>query len=511
MLKNDTRNVNSQCQVVFFNWKHPIAAEGLSLTDISDSDPIDVSKYLTEVSFTKNIGDPAGTFDVTLPNDRDWKQVLQRGSWGLIYMSQDGDLAIPKGGDVPDLALLQAQKKKLRGIVFIERVAVSGQMSEAEGTYDAEFHVTGRDFGIVYLENEIWYNQLYAEGKFQEAISGQLRSQGERGVPALLEILHKGFFSPQDLGLPLEGDSLLQSVPLQWNMPAKLFAALGINSKDGRSFYGSISDVLNFSESQCSYPVENPMSLINGKAWERLKAYSIEPFHELFAETDENGHPKLTFRYMPWKVTKGRDLGTLNSLVLSLIDVPRVLCKALDLVAFDLGEDTHSRYNYFLTVIDTGLYTKESSTADLQDTSPETGFPRIQKNSIRRYGLRLMYSTVNALIQLGSEKVDQDALRAHNELMLEYWNNSVFMESGTVTMIGSNDVKVGKVLEIEAGAPYNGGKIFYIEGYTDTFVVETDRAGIWTQKLTLTRGIYPGKLGKRGEEYSDTGEFTEHK
>ena len=509
MHQNVTTNVHSQCQVVFFNWTNPLITENMSLADLSDSVAIDVSKYLLSVDFSKNLGDPAGTFQLMLANDRDWKQVLQRGSWGLIYMSQNGDLAIPKNSDTPDLARLQNQKSKIRGIVYLERVAVDGQMTESQGAYDAAFEVSGRDFGVVYLENEIFYNQLYAEGKWQQAISGQLRSQGERSVTTLLETLHKGFFSPQDLGIPLEGDSLLQSIPLQWLFPSKLFQALNLASKDGRSFFGSIQNVLNFSETACSFPVENPMSLINGKAWDRLKAHSIEPFHELFPETDEEGHPKLTFRYIPWKLSNGRSLGRLNPLVMALTDVPRVLVGSEHIIAFNLGEDTHSRYNYFLTVIDTALFSKESSVADLQDMNPQTGFPRIQKNSIRRYGLRLMYQTVDALIQLGSERADTESLKLHNELMLEYWNNSVFFESGSMSIVGNNDVKIGKVLEVKAGAPYNGGKLFYIEGYSDNWVKEGELAGIWTQKLTLTRGVYPGRIGERGEDYTESGEFTE--
>lgn len=511
MIKNEVKNITSQCQIVVFNWKHNIVNESFSISELSDSDALDISKYVREVSFTKNMGDPAGTFEISLPNDRDWKEVLQRGSWGIIYMSQDGGLSIPQGGDVPSIELLKRQKDKVRGLIFIERVTAKGTVGGERGEFDVDFAVTGRDFGVVYLENEIFYNRLYAEGKLQEAAAGELRVSGTRNTADLLTVLHKAFFAPQELGITLEGDSIAKSVPLQWLLPQKMFQALDLRSKNNKPYYGSISDLLDFSTTLCSYPVENPMTLINGKAWDRLKAYSIEPFHELFPETDSDGHPKLVFRYIPWKTSTGKKLGKLNPLVDSLIDVERVVVPVLDILEFDLGEDTHSRYNYFLTAIDTSMFSANDTVADLKDNNPETGFPRIQKNSIRRYGLRLMYTTVNALIQLGSEKVDGDLMTLHNELMLEYWNNSVFMESGSISIIGSNDVKIGKVLEIESGAPYNGGKIFYIEGYSDRFVSDDKGAGLWTQSLTLTRGIYPGKIAKRGEEYVDNGEFTENK
>jgi len=513
MLKNDIENISSQCQVVFFNWVNPVVQASYTLPELSDSTILDISKYVQEVTFSKTLNDAAGTFSIRLPNDRDWKAVLQRGTWGIIYMSNDDALAIPADGDSPSLSRLRAQKDKVRGIVYIDRVAANGRVGDERGVFDVDFSVTGRDFGVVYLENEIWYNRLYSEGKIQEAAAGTLRIESVRNVTNLLQVLHKAFFSPQELpGITLEGESITKAIPLQWLLPDKLIQALDLQLKDtanGKPYYGNIDGLFDFSTTLCSYPVDNPMTLINGKAWDRLKAHSIEPFHELFTETDDVGHPKLVFRYIPWKTSTGVALGKLNQYVKSMaLEVAQVPVDAIDIIDFDLGEDTHSRYNYFLTTIDTSLFSSNDTVADFKDTDPRTGFPRIQDNSIRRYGLRLMYTTVNGLIQLGSEKADSDLLRLHNELMLEYWNNAVFMESGTIGIIGRNDVKCGKVLAINDNVPYNGGKVFYIEGYTDHFTVDDKGTGLWTQSLTVTRGFFPGSLSKRGEDYVDNGEFT---
>lgn len=509
-IQNVVRNLRSECQVVLFNWKSLLAREELSLSELIDSNPIDISKYLLECDFTKTLSAPSGTFQITLPNDRDWKQVIQRGVWGIVYMSQDGGLSIPRGSDTPNITLLQNQTNKIRGIIYVERVAAKGMVGAEAGEFDVEFVLTGRDFGVVYEENEIWYNRLYAEGKIQEAAAGELSVQKTRNTTNLLKTFHKAFFSPQDLGITLEGDSITKAIPLQWILPPQMFQALNLVSKNKKTHFGSIEGLFDsMEETLCSYPVENPMTLINGKAWDILKSHSIEQFHELFPETNDSGKPQLYFRYIPWKTTSGRALGKLNPKVKAFTDVERVKLETVNLLDWDLGEDTHSRYNYFLTVVDTSKFTAEDTLAAFKDKSPETGFPRIQKNSIRRYGLRLLYSTINALIQLGTEKADPNLLILHNELMLEYWNNSVFMESGTATIVGDNKIKLGKVLEFAPGAPYNGGKLFYIEGYADKFVSDEKGAGFWTQTLTLTRGIYPGKISKRGEEYTDNGEFTE--
>jgi hypothetical protein len=514
MIKNDIVNINSQCQVVFFPWTHNFVTEALTDQQLSDSSLLDVSKYLTSMSFTKSLGDATGNFSLTLPNDRDWKQILHPGVWGVVYMSQDDALTIPQDNDVPSLTALTLQQDKVRGILYIDRVAPSAHVGEERGEYDVEFIVSGRDFGVVYVENEIFFNRLLYEGKIQEAAAGQLRISGTRNTADLLNVLHEVFFSPDELGISLQGGANLQKdIPLQWMLPQNLFTILGLQTRNGQSYYGSIprSQLLNFSPTLCSFPVDNPMTQINGKAWDRLKSFSIEPFHELFTETNDNGQPNLIFRYIPWKTTKNSatTLGKLDSYVKRMAsEVAQVPIDSIDIIDFDIGEENHNRYNYFLTVIDSSLYSANDTVATLADITPQTGFPRIQSNSIKRYGLRLMYTTVNALFQLGSERADSDLLRLHNELMLEYWNNAVFMESGTIDIIGRNDVKVGKVLQVADYVPYNGGKVFYIEGYTDHFTVDDKGAGLWTQSLTVTRGFYPNFIGRRGEPYVDNGEFT---
>lgn len=526
MIQNKVTNINSQCQVVFFNWTKPFLNENMTEAEVSDSNIIDVSKYLSEVSFSKHLGDPAGSFELRLPNDRDWKQILHPGTWGVVYMSQDKALAIPTDSDSPSIAQLQLQKDRVRGIIFIDRVSVVGKTGEEKGEYDADFAVSGRDFGIVYVENEIFYNKFLYEGKIQDAAAGLLQSSATKTVKDLLDTLHRVFFSPDELpGIDLLGGANLQKdIPLQWLLPEKIFQVLQLPKRVGSrgSFFGSIprENLLKFDETLCTFPVDNPMTQINGKAWDRMKSFSIEQFHELFTETDDNGQPQLNFRYIPWKTSKGTALGRLNPLVRSMSvktapgspvndqGLAHVVVDSDTVIDFDLGEEAHNRYNYFLSCIDSSIYDSNTTVATLGDTNPLTGFPRIQANSIKRYGLRLMYSSVNALYVLGKEQANAELLKLHNELMLEYWNNSVFMESGTVTIVGRSDIKLGKVLEIHDGVPYNGGKVFYIEGYTDHFTVDDKGAGFWSQSLTVTRGYFPGSIGKRGEDYTESGEFT---
>lgn len=516
-IQNNVKNINSQCQVIIFPWEVDVISDDFTEAQLqSTTEPIDLSKYIREVSFSKNLSEPAGTFQIVLPNDRDWKQVIKKGTWGLIYMSQDGDLAIPKRGESVSLQRLKAQKKKLRGIIYIERVSARGTVGSELGEFDVEYAVTGRDFGVVYSETEIWHNLLEFERNLVDAATTQLNSASIKTVDKLVDVVHRLFYSPSDFLKVDKKSKSLTKVSLQWLLPSALLTSLDVSTGNRPSFFGNIQGLLKFTPSKASYPVENPLSLVTGNAWQKLKSLSIEQFHELFAEVDDDGHPRLIFRPIPWVLdSKNKKLGKLLTPDLLFKNLPRVEISSVDILDFDLGEDSHNRYNLFFTTVKTSLYSVQDSIASITDKDPRTGFPRIQQNSIKRHGLRMMYNEVNSLIQFGQEKVEESLLQAFNNLMVEYWNNAVFMESGTIELIGNNEIKLGKVIHIEKEAPYNSNKLFYVEGYEDHFITTEEGAGLWTQSVIVTRGIEEndlrnsGSVSRRDEAYSNSGEFTE--
>lgn len=515
-IQNDVKNINSQCQIVVFPWLNDVISENFSEADlIATKAPLDISKDIRDVAFSKNLAEPAGTFQITLPNNKDWKEIIRPGSWCLIYMSQNGGLAIPKGNAPVSISSLKSQKNKLRGICYIERVAPKGSVGGELGEFDVDFVISGRDFGVVYEETEIWHNLVFFERNLVDAATTFLNSASIKTVDKVVETIHGLFYSPEDFLKKDLKDKSLTKVSLQWLLPSAMLTALDIRLKRNSPFFGNIEGLLKFTPSKASYPVEDPLSLVTGNAWQRIKELSLEQFHELFTETDEEGHPRLVFRPIPWVLDpSNKDLGKLLTPSILFKNVARVPVSAIDILEFDIGEDNHNRYNLFFTTVKTSLFTVQDGIASMIDTDPRTGFPRIQQNSIRRHGLRLMYNEINSMIQFGQEKVDENLLKAYNHLMFEYWNNAVFYESGTMDIIGNNDIKLGKVLQVGKDAPYNANKLFYIEGYEDRFVVDDNGVGLWTQSLILTRGIdesdlRDGRVESRDTRYDDAGEFTE--
>lgn len=534
----------AECQVVVFKWTHEATTPHNNF-QLAETTPYDISNYIQEVSYSKQMSGPAGQFQITLPNDRDWKQYIEKGTWLVIYKSQDGGLSIPEGSDINSVSLtrrklmdttktpmkglkgdkvnllsLRGQRKKIRCIGYVDTVRARGSVGDERGEFDVQYVVSGRDFGVVYEETEIWHNQVLFDATLLETINANINANAIKTVNGLLENLHKLFYSPDELTRqPLKNDSLT-TIARQWLLPNQLFTALGILPRKGVSYYGNIPNLLNFRDTIATYPVESPTKLLNGIAWDRLKSHSIEPFHELFPELSDDGLPELNFRVMPWRVTNKvtlfprlfRTMDKFADEKNGIVEIPN-----LDIIDWDLGEDNHTRYNLFWSTLNSSMVSIQTSNALLGDNDPSTGFPRVIQESVKRHGLRMLYSEVNANIVIGKEEADSDLLKQFNELAREFWERSHEYESGTMTIIGNNDVRLGKCVHIEEGSQYNSDKFFYIEGYEETFTVSEKGASEWTQSLFLTRGIESAVLKnaslvtKRQTPFTDAGEFTRKK
>lgn len=534
---NEIRDNKAQCQIVVFPWHSSVPVESLSYADLALSDPIDVTLELEgSISFEKDLGQPAGSFSFNLANTRDWKRTIRPGSWCLIYMSQTGGLSAPEPGNgldisKPDLQKLQYQSNFLRGICYIERVAVKGNVLE-NGTYDISYQVTGRDYGIVYEETTVWHNFFNFESGIIDAAANFLNAQPTQTIDNLLKTIHQLFYSPSDFPSLADRDpkdkerATLSQVGFQWLLPKEMLTAVGLKLRDQKltSFFGHIDGLLNLAPTKTTIPIENPMATLNGNAWEKLKSNSVEQFHELFCELDVNGKPQLNFRPIPWKLD-GLGYPDVASFVTAYRDLAATAVKVdnVEVLEFDVGEDDHSRYNHFYTNVSTSDYTPYDNITELQFPSPAGNqFPQADLNSIARHGFRPMHVEINALIQLGlnvDAKPDQKILVQYNELIADYWRNAVYFETGSVTISGRQDVRIGKGFLFPDDAPYNANKMFYIEGYSDEFIIEDNGIGEWVQSIKLVKGaeldaikkvnilLEDSGLSKRLNEFQNAGEL----
>lgn len=544
-----TKHLSPQCQVVMFRWRYDGEIEGLSNSDLSQSFPYDISNYIKEVTFGKQLSSPSGQFQIVLPNDRDWKEYISIGTWCLIYISNDNDLSIPDPnnavtlasdtkvggnilkGDSVDVGVLVDQVAKLRCIGYVDTVRAQGSVDD-NGAFDVNYVVSGRDYGVVYEETELWHNRVQFDSLLLEAAKSQINSNSIKTVDRLLDTLHRLIYSPDDITTSNSNSGSLTSLAKQWLLPEQLIKSLGLDLQGKTSFYGNIPNLLKFDPSVCTYPIASPTDAMEGEAWGVLKNFSIQPFHELFTELDNNGLPNLRFRPIPWKISSGSLFPDIAPTIDKFHD-PKdinnlILLDTIDILNFDLGRDNHTRYNLFYSMITPSHSGDTDTIAILGNVSPETGFPRVLQNSVRRYGLRKLYHELDALIVLGaagpSEKANTDLLRQYNELGMEYWRNSHYMESGTIEIIGNSEVRLGKGLQLFDDAPYNASKVFYIEGYEETYFCGENGTNSWTQSIFVTRGLPFAKYDKlanidknttsdlllRDTPYDDKGDFTKN-
>jgi len=528
--KNEQRDVKGQCQVVWFPWKQETISSAIEKNYgvLSDADAFDISNHLVQsVAFTKNRGAPAGSFNFKLDNSRDWKSIIRPGQWLTIFMSNEGDLLLPdsekfgKGtANLPTVDARSIKKNRLRGMCYVERVTVNTM--QEEGVLDVFYEVSGRDFGVCYEETSVWFNYFQFEQLQVQGLADQIQFSNLKTIRELLDVTHDLFYAP---GKVIKGKTdpaeLFGEVGIQWLLPKKMLTLLGITLDGQYSFFGNIANLKKFSKSISTISITDPLSYINGNAWEKLKQFSVKELHELFCELDDNGTPNLIFRPIPWAIDKRGYPGIAGKLDPTLFysklnDAVGVKIRALDLISSAVGEDNHNRYNHFMVSSQATFAIAESNISVLKGQKSSRGreYPNIQKGSIRRHGFRPMHVDVDTLGQFTDQlDVDKKILLEANELMYDYWNSAIFFESGTFTIIGNNAVKVGKTIDFDADVPYHGQKIFYIEEYADEFVIEENGLGIWTQTITGSRGIEKADLAalsgfsKKSVDFDGTGDW----
>lgn len=518
---NETRNVNTQVKVVLYPWKNNLSDPNMEDSKLSEASRLDISSQIQSVTFNKNMGSPAGSFSIDLTNSpgigtHDWKDIIKRGYWGIIYMSNDGDLQLNPvvGGNISKNRLSEASK--IRGIIYVERVGVRLTTQENR-SLDVGFQVTGRDFGIVYEETNIWHNMFKFDSIMLDSIAQTaLNVAGNVRIHEALKTIHDLFYFPMNIpGAKVNDNKSLLSIGLQWLLPKEMVADLGYNlsSLSKGTYWGALPGIFEPQKTGAGIAIDKPGDYLTGNAWDQLKRLSVPPFHELFCETGSNGKPSLIFRPIPWGLDQSKYPKNKENITLYKDLKPVVTVPAVDLYDADLGEDDHSRYNSFLTTVSSGLINVENNISLLDGKD----YPKNNAASIKRHGFRPMHVTVDSIVkneELGNGAADQIQLVEFNEIMFDYWNPAVFAESGSIIKQGSNDVKIGRVMKFKNDVPYLSTKRYYIEGYTDTVSVDENRSATWEQTVNLTRGFEEADLAakkgfaSRNTSFSGAGEYT---
>jgi hypothetical protein len=425
---------------------------------------------------------------------------------------------------------------------IIQRVAIRSTTS-VDGTTDTVFTISGKDFGTVYEETELWFNASNADGAAFEKAIHAISQQFVRNLTNLLDKWYDVFLNPTD-ALSDSISNIKSFFPVQWVLPDQMVKDLDLQiNPAGQGTFGDLEGVREFSPTVFENPDPLPLSGLQGHCWERLKQLSQPEFHELFTELSDEGNPKLIFRPIPWANNKDKypviganmmfyrdlgkggpnvadsvtslipSLGSLSSLTASVaasaqsvgVSLPSdarqnhaVPITATEVESFDLGPDYHARANFFLVDAMQHSMAQLNSFA-LTAMDAMTPWPLRDEADIKRHGFRPRFVNINTFTlstgaQFGTSP-DVNFMKEANFCLKDLWADAEDYYSGSMVLAGGrNEIKLGKVITTDLSFKGINEMMFYIEGYADNFVVNTDKTCSWTQNLTLTRGMQKSVL-----------------
>lgn len=583
-----------QCKVIWYQWKNELSTNVQSIGPVYAPTPspllaaarsYDISNHIESYTFSKNMANGAGSFSLTLQNSFDWPRWMRPGQWLCVYLTGNGDLPMPAestgsqsttgfigsfgsaiaagppvpsllGGTfkpMPELPLPKGPfeasfgppqqnkwKPKLRCMGIIQRVAIKS-MTNVDGVVETVYTITGKDFGTIYEETELWFNASNADGAtFSNAIHA-IAQQFTRNLTDLLNKWHDIFLSPAN-ELSTSITSVKSFFPVQWVLPDQMVKDLELDLNPlGSGTFGDIKGVKEFNATVFENPDPMPLAGLQGHCWDRLKTLSQPEFHELFTELSDAGNPKLIFRPIPWANKKdnyptigalmlsykdlgkldgalpalglGVNVGTFKSLSSFTAALGQITKAALpsdartqhavpisspEVESFDLGPDYHARSNFFL--VDAMQHSMaQLNTFALTAKQFDTPWPIRDEADIKRHGFRPKFINVNTFTlsngQLFGGVGDIGFMKELNFLMKDFWADAEDYYSGTMELAaGRNDVKLGKVITTDTSFKGINEMMFYIEGYSDNFSVNADGTCAWTQSLNLTRGVQKSVL-----------------
>jgi hypothetical protein len=563
-----------QCKVVWYQWVNELGTDANTIFAFESPFPLsspnsalaasrsyDISNHVESFSYSKDMNNASGAFSLVLENTFDWSRYMRPGQWICVYLAGDGSLELPPelgssgssnsttnstvkdiiGGlvglkksdslllpDGPTADETDTIKTKRRCLGIIQRVAIRSTTS-VDGVVDVTYVVTGKDFGTIYEETELWFNANHADARAFESAINAITRQFARNLTELLTQYHSIFLNPRD-ALSETLTSVTTFFPQQWILPDQLVKELNLKlNPSGKGLFGDIQDLVEFNATIFENPTPDPLAGMQGRCWDKLKQLSQSEFHELFTELSDEGGPKIIFRPIPWGFDNSKyptigkamlmykDLAndepvlpkfavgtSLARLSIDEFKAPKtapsdsralhsVKLTAAETESFDIGPDYHSRANFFL--VDSKTATKDQVSAfSLMAHIPVPPFPFRDENDIKRYGFRPMLVNVNSFNVTNQQFFGNEANKAFmlelNHLLRDFYSNSEDLYTGTIHLAaGKNDVKLGKVFVTDDTFKGISNMVFYIEGYTDNFSVNADGTCTWTQSINVTRGI----------------------
>lgn len=451
-----TTNTVSLCRVEIFHYKN-IALDGSKADD--NVVRYTLQREVLSFEFSKNMSMPSGQFTIQLTATVNWKKVVFPGDWLLVYLSNAGE-------------------DYLRLLGNIDRVSQFTTKNEL-GLLETSYIIVGRDFGKVFETTNIWFNPYNTVRLPLSVLS--LYGSPDKLVRSIVDTFLGG-------KVPLD---MLSKQP-QFNqgiIPHDLARIFSASTNPFSTGSVRLYDILKMDLAKLSgiKAIKN-LGTLQGNLWQVIKQNSNEVVNEMYCDLID-GVPTLKLRMIPFASKKYLPQ-TLAGEITYFESLDTYFIQGQDIIGTDIGYSDSEKHNLFLMTASSDILGVEQI---LDSVKGE--FPKLFEASIQRDGLRLMYTdTEFALISGNGEnqKMAPDLIKQWNRFLYEIYKDSVFMETGTINVVRANPfIRVGNRLKI-INATINNNKVFYVEGYTDTWAYP----GSWTQTFQLTRGHSIDQFGQ---------------
>jgi hypothetical protein len=491
----------AHARIVYWHYTTQHFGDASNLRSLASDDEIlgvttgVIQSEIAGISVEKAMGQPAGTFDITLMPTTNWKQLIAPGDWLVIQMFDQNDSESVTNSHVVTLG-------------NVDRISRSKEKDKKTGKTLVRYHVTGRDFGKVFEDTALYFNPYIPVTSSKSLLDTLLHQKGlyVEGSPDQLVNQAVDLFLSTDgvnLGSTPLGISHIDSLN-QWQLPKEVLQFFGSSKSSGAFHDILMKDIWEKLPGHAVRVAMTPGD--NAGLWGLLERSANLVVNEMYVDLRHNksgaAQPVLTLRPRPNSVFFDDSQGALNDNFFSLLDLVDhgnvTTIYHQDIHYDNLGRDGHARFNHIW--LHPKMQDAESALNQIGNIGADGGVgnPMQLSESVRRYGLKRSEEQVN-FIYVPQGKSVTASVNVVKSFLEQRYDQLAFhhlYETGTVETQGTLEARLGTVLRIlpenysESDTQQNvQAKLYYIEGYKHDWQFP----GHWTTEWTLCCGQWESR------------------
>lgn len=459
-----------------------------------------IEDAIESVTTDKSLSAPSGTFDITLLPSKNWKQLISPGDWVVIYLYRE---------NTP----FAFENKNIVLVGNVDRVSRTKQKDEETDKTLVRYNISGRDFGKVFEETDIFANPYLAQTADPGLVNTCLFTAGLPlfGSPSeMVKEVTNVFLSPTGANLSgISSAGATPSIPLgQWALPIELVGLLG--SIGLPTFHTILNTQIESGLPGLSTRIAiQPDQSVN--LWGYLTRSSNKLINQIWTDLlrDSDGavKPTLFLRPRPCSVFFKSDKDVIKtSSLIDLVESGDFIELSSDEIYFsNLGRDdeTYSNMIWLRAKMIDGDTAKQQF-ENIVMKPGQVGLPMYSREYILRYGLKRFDDQIEFIYDKSADggTVDADLYKSFIAFLYDIKGYGRLYETGTIEAAGTINARTGMVLRLPSESPPVSGieslklsspqddsskaKLYYVESYRH----EWKFPGRWTTTFSVTQGQF---------------------